>query len=137
MPTDIRFSLPNTPGAFARAARLLSDAGINIEGLGSDIRPGEPWGYLHVLVDDFDKAADVLERNGHEILDLHEIDVIEAEDRPGVIAEICESYAERGENIEVLYLCTRTRVAVGTEGMRRDLVGMRAEEASYSDKRRL
>ena len=137
MPTDIRFSLPNTPGAFARAARLLADADINIEGLGSDIRPGEPWGYLHVLVNDFERAADVLERNGHEILDVHEIDVVEGEDRPGVIAEICESYAARGENIEVLYLCTDTRIAVGTESMRREFVGRRTEEATYSDKRRL
>ena len=137
MPTDIRFSLPNKPGAFASAARLIADAGINIEGMGSDIRPGEPWGYLHVLVDDFEKACDLLERNGHEILDLHEIDIIDGEDRPGVVAEICESYGERGENIEVLYLCTGTRIAVGTESQRRDLVGKRMDEASYSDKRRL
>ena len=138
MPTDIRFSLPNTPGAFARAARSLADEGINIEGLGSDIRPGESWGYLHVLVTDVDRAVAVLERNGHEVLDLHEIDIIEVEEnRPGVIADICQEYADRGENIEVLYVCSDTRVAVGTESMRRKFMGRSTAETTYSDKRHL
>ena len=136
MPTDIRLSLANTPGAFAKAARVLAEGGINIEGMASDIRPGESWGYLHLLVDDLDAAAGVLEAQGHEILDIHDVDLIDADDRPGGMADICQSYADRGENIEVLYICTKSRLAVGTESMRRTFDGRTTAETTYADRRR-
>jgi hypothetical protein len=135
MPSDIRFSAPNTPGAIAKAARAVADAGINIDGIGCDIRPGERWGFIHFLVEDVQTATRALEATGHEVLDIHEVDVIEAEDRPGSLAEICQAYTDRGENIEVLYLGMNNRVVVGTESMRHPFVGRRAAETSYSDTR--
>lgn len=133
---DIRFSVPNTPGRIARAARALADAGVNIGGMGCDIRPGERWGFIHFLVDDVETAVRTLEAEGCEVHDIHEVDMVETEDRPGALAEICESYAERGENIEVLYAATNNRVVVGTENMRRSFEGRRMSETRYSDTRR-
>ena len=134
MPTDIRFTVANTPGRLAATARALADAGVNIEGIGCDIRPGERWGYVHFLVNDPDEAIRVLGSIGHEVLDVHDVDLVETENRPGALADICDDYAARGENIEVLYVGSNTRVVVGTESMRQDMVGRRTAETRYADK---
>lgn len=136
MPSDIRFSVANTPGRTARAARALADAGINIRGMGCDIRPGDRWGYIHFLVDDVETAVRTLEAEGCEIYDIHEVDLVPAEDRPGALADICQDYADRGENIEVLYAGTDNHVVVGTESMRRPFEGRRTVDTQYSDTRR-
>ncbi len=136
MPSDIRFSVPNTPGTVARAAQALADEGINIGGIGADIRPGERWGYIHFQVDDPLPACRALEAIGCEILDVHEVDIVEAEDRVGALADICRDYATRGENIEVLYLGTNNRLVVGTESQRRPFVGRRTSDTRYADTQR-
>jgi hypothetical protein len=134
MPTDIRFSLPNTPGMLARAVRAVADAGINVEGIGADLRPGESWGFIHFLVDDAPKATKALEDLGVEILDIHDVDVVEVENRPGSLADLCESYLAQGENIEVLYVGVDNRIIVGTQGMRRPFTGRRIDLTTYSER---
>lgn len=133
MATDIRFSVPNTPGSIARAARVLADAGVGINGTGCDIRPGERWGYIHFLVDDPEVAIRALQNIGLEILDVHDVDVIDSEERLGFLADLCQSYTDRGENIEVLYAGMRHQLVVGTESMRKPFSGRRMGETSYSD----
>lgn len=135
MPTDIRFSVANTPGTVGKAARVLADAGVNIGGMGCDIRPGERWGFIHFLVDDAEAARNALETSGIQILDIHDVDVVDAPDEPGALADICESYSARGENIEVLYAARNNTIVVGTENMRRPFTGRRAGETSYTDTR--
>ena len=135
MPQDIRFAVSNTPGRVAQASRALADAGINISGIGCDIRPGEGWGFIHYLVDDAAPAVQALADMGCEVLDVHDVDLVPAQNRPGALAEICEDYAARGENIEVLYLGVDNHVIVGTESMRRPIVGKRTSDASYADPR--
>ena len=135
MPSDLRFTVANTPGAIAEAARALGNAGINIDGIGCDIRPGDQWGFIHFLVDDAEGAKRALASVGCEVQDIHDVDVVDAEDRPGALAEICQSYTDRGENIEVLYLGMNSRVVVGTENMRRPIEGRSTAEATYSDTR--
>ena len=132
---DIRFSVPNSPGRMARATRALADAGIDIRGLGIDIRPGEQWGFIHFLVEDVEGAVRALEQVGCQVLDIHDVDVVETEDRIGAIAELCESYAERGDSIEVLYVGAHNRIVVGTESMRHPKLGGRMQDATYTDKR--
>jgi hypothetical protein len=136
MATDIRFSVPNTPGSIARAARALADAGVGIDGTGCDIRPGERWGYIHFLVLDPDSAIRALQDLGLEILDVHDVDVVDSEERVGFLADLCQSYSDRGENIEVLYAGMRQKIVVGTESMRKPFMGRRMGETSYSDRLR-
>lgn len=52
MPMDLRIVLPNRPGAALQVFGALAAEGINIEGVSGDIRPGERWGYIHILVED-------------------------------------------------------------------------------------
>lgn len=133
MATDIRFSVPNTPGSMERAARALANEGVSISGVGCDIRPGERWGYIHFLVTEPETAIRALQDIGVEILDVHEVDVLDTEERVGFLADVCKSYTERGENIEVLYAGMHEKIIVGTESQRRPFVGRRLSETKYSD----
>ena len=132
---DIRTVVANTPGKLARAMRALADEGVDIRGLSGDIRPGEQWGYVHLLVEDYAAAARVLDSQGCEVLDVHKVELVEAEDRIGSLAEILEGYRERQENIEVLYVGNNNQIIIGTENMRRRVQGGRMSDARYSDTR--
>src|SRR5688500_18162204 len=118
MLSDIRFSLANVPGRTAAAAEAVAAVGINILGICGDLRPGEQWGYIHFLVEDVAAARTALESVGCEILDIHDVDLVPAEDRAGSLAEILSGYAERGENIEILYTGVDNQMVIGTENNR-------------------
>lgn len=130
MTSDIRFILPNRPGTLVAAAEALAASGLNLIGVSGDLRPGETWGYAHVLVDEPEKARAALEEAGLEVTSEHEVDLVEIEDRPGAIRDACRTYAERDDNIEVLYMA-RDRLVIGTESMRRSRSGVRVEDARY------
>jgi hypothetical protein len=131
MPTDLRIVLPNRPGTTVGACETLGNRGINIEGVAADLRPGETWGYIHLLVEDGAAARAVLEEAGFDISGEHEVDVFEIENRPGALADLIRRYSEAGENIEILYMAGGSRVVVGTESMRRSISGVKVEDARY------
>lgn len=132
MATDLRFVIPNQPGRCARVLEALAAAGINLDGVSGDLRPGETWGFIHVLVDDPDHAASILEKDGVEITSRHEVRVHEVEDRPGMLAEVLKGYAEADDNIEVLYTLSNGRIVVGTESMRQPITGVATKDSRYT-----
>jgi hypothetical protein len=131
MPTDLRFVVVNRPGALMEALNALCAAGINIDSFCGDIRPGERWGFMHVVVEDGPAASAALTAAGVEVGSEHEVDVVPVEDRPGKLAELVRSYADAGRNIEVLYTASSGRVVIGTEDMQKPRYGIRTEEARY------
>jgi hypothetical protein len=128
---DLRLAFPNRPGVLLEACTLLAEAGINLEGFCGDIRPGEKWGYVHLLFEDAEEAIKILDEQGIEILDVHDVEILDTEHRPGALAELVRSYTDRGENIEVVYTAADNRIVIGTEAMRRPISGVRVEDASY------
>ncbi len=131
MPTDLRVVLPNRPGALMQALIALRDAGVNIDSFCGEVRPGERWGFLHLLVEDAGGASGALEGVGFEITGEHEVDVVDVDDRPGGLAETVKRYADAGRNIEVLYTAGSGRVAIGTEDMQKPRFGVRMKDARY------
>jgi hypothetical protein len=131
LPTDLRVVLPNRPGALMEALTALSQAGVNLDSYCGDMRPGERWGFLHLLVEDAEAASGVLEGLGFEITGWHEVDVVGVEDRPGALAAALKRYSDEGRNIEVLYPAGSGRVAIGTEDMQRPRYGIRMKDARY------
>lgn len=131
MPTDLRIVMPNQPGRCERMLRELAEAGINLDGICGDIRPGETWGFLHLLVEEADKAAALIEASGLEITSRHLVNIHELEDRPGAIAETLRAYADGGENVEVIYTISRDRIVVGSDMMRQPIMGVRVKDAKY------
>ena len=132
MRTDLRFVIPNQPGRCARVLEALADAGLNLDGVSGDLRPGERWGVIHILVDDPDKAASILEGLGVEISSRHEAEVHEIEDRPGALAELLAKYSTADDNVEVIYTLSNNRVVVGSESMRARIEGVTTKDARYT-----
>jgi hypothetical protein len=128
---DLRVVLPNRPGALAEALTSLSDAGVNIQSFCADLRPGDMWGYIHVLVGDSERARQAFARVGFEVVSEHDVEVIDVEDRPGGLAEAVRRYADESRNIEVLYTARDGRVVIGTEDMQKSRPGVRVEDARY------
>lgn len=131
MPSDLRVVLPNRPGALLQALTVLRDAGINIESFCGDIRPGEKWGYMHLLVDDVRSARQAIEKAGLEVTSEHDVDVVPVENRPGALADAVKRYSDDARNIEVLYTARDGRVVIGTEDMQKERYGVRMGDARY------
>ena len=132
MAIDLRVVLPNRPGSLLGALQALAAVGLNVDGTCGDLRPGETWGYLHVLVEDGVAARAAIEEAGYEVAGEHEVEVIDLEDRPGAAMDEVRRHSEVGDNIEVFYLGTRTRLVLGTENMRADRPGVKMKDSRYS-----
>ena len=132
MPTDIRFAIPNQPGRAARVFEALAKEGINLDGVAGDLRPGEVWGVIHILVEDGDKAVAVLEGMGVEVSSRHEVKTHELEDRPGALAEALKVYADASDNVEVIYTLSNNRMVVATDSMRKPIQGVSTKDARYT-----
>ena len=132
MTTDLRLVIPNQPGRAARLLEALAEAGVNLVGICGDIRPGETWGFMHLLVEDAEVAVSIVEKQGMEITSRHTVNLHELENRPGAIAETLRTYREKGENVEVIYTISGDRMVVGTDLMREQILGVQMKDAKYT-----
>jgi hypothetical protein len=127
---DLRVVVPNRPGTVVQALTALAENGVNIESFCADLRPGETWGYLHLLViGESQPACAALAEVGFEVVSEHDVDVIEVENRPGGLADAVRRYSDDMRNIEVLYTARDGRVIVGTEDMQKERPGVRMKDA--------
>jgi hypothetical protein len=131
MATDLRIVLPNRPGTAAELCEAIARAGVNIEGASGDMRPGERWAYVHVLVEDAAGARRVAEELGFEVLHERRAELIEIENRPGALAEVLRRYSDNEINIDVLYMACDNRLVVSTEEMLDERPGVKMQDAKY------
>ncbi len=121
MAFDLVIDVENKPGALARVAAAISDAGVNIAAA-TCIGPGER-AELHVLVPHAEAARHALAIS-HDVTVSHEreVVVVDVEDRPGVLADLTRKIARAGVDLDLVYVATQTRVVFGAT----DLAGLRA-----------
>ncbi|HJR44225.1 MAG TPA: hypothetical protein VJ927_01335 [Actinomycetota bacterium] len=137
MATDLRIVLPDRPGTGTAVCEALAAAGINLEGICGDLRPGEGWGYLHVAIEDdsvVEDAVRAVESTGCQVVDVHAVDLIPAQNQPGELVKLLGEYRDRGENLEVLYVASDNRIVIGTEAQRKPRHGVRVDQAKYSER---
>ena len=120
--TDMVIELENdVPGELARVAHALSDAGINIAAataLGTGQRAE-----LHVLVQHPEAVRHALAvAHSMSITRERQVVVVQAEDRPGELADLTAKIAAAGVNLDLVYVATKSRVVFGSD----DLDGLRA-----------
>ena len=96
------------PGELARAVTAIANAGVNIEGY------CELEGEVHVITSDPDEAKRALEMVGFDVAK-HEIFVIDAEDRPGFLANVLRRISAEEVNIISTYSLARTRIAFSVD----------------------
>src|SRR4051794_18146110 len=121
MSVDLTIDIENEPGALARVAAAISDAGVNIAAatcVGAHDRAE-----LHILVPHAEAAKHALALS-HDVTITHEeeVVVVQIDDRPGALADLTRRVAQAGVNIDLVYVATGNRVVFGAE----DLDGLRA-----------
>jgi hypothetical protein len=109
MAVDLVIDIENTPGALARVAAAISDAGVNIAAA-TCIGPGER-AELHILVPHAGAAKHLLAHLA--VSREREVVVVDVEDRPGVLADLTRKIAKAGVDLDLVYVATRNRVVFG------------------------
>jgi hypothetical protein len=120
MPVDLTIDIENSPGALAKVAASISDAGVNIAAA-TCVGPGER-AELHILVPHAEAARHVLAISHVAVSREREVVVVDVEDRPGVLADLTRRIARAGVNLDLIYVATQNRVVFGAP----DLDGLRA-----------
>ena len=120
IPFDLVIEIENEPGALARVASAISDAGVNLAAatcMGTAERVE-----LHVLVPHAEAARHALAISHLAVNREREVVVVEVEDRPGVLADLTRKVARAGVDLDVVYVATRNRLVFGAA----DLAGLKA-----------
>jgi hypothetical protein len=108
---DLVIDVENTPGALARVAAAISDAGVNIAAatcIGAHERAE-----LHILVPHAEAARHSLAISNLAVSREHEVVVVDVEDTPGELADLARKVAEAGVNLDLVYVATRNRIVFG------------------------
>jgi hypothetical protein len=120
MAFDLVIEIENEPGALARVAAAVSDAGVNLAAA-TCIGTGER-AELHILVPHPEAAKHALGISGVAVSREREVVAVDVEDRPGVLADLARRIARAGVNVDLVYVATRNRVVFGSP----DLEGLKA-----------
>jgi hypothetical protein len=112
MPFDLVIEIPNEPGALARVAAAISDAGVNLAaatcmGTAEQVE-------LHVLVPHAEAARHALALSQLAVTREREVVVVAVEDRPGVLADLTRKVATSGVDLDLVYVATNNRLVFGS-----------------------
>jgi len=119
MAMDLVVEVDNEPGALARVAAAVSDAGVNLAA--ATCMAGGDRAELHILVPHAEAVKHALAIASLAVTREREVVVVEAEDRPGELADLARKVAKAGINLDLVYVATRNRVVFGSD----DLEGLR------------
>ena len=129
--TEIQLFLENAPGELGKLAGTLSKEGINIDALtiqdasayvkelfkargkslkriapaasyGSMQKDSADYALIRLLVDQTDRAVDILSREGY-VFDIMPVIAIEIDNVPGTLAKMAKKFGEEGININYVY----------------------------------
>jgi hypothetical protein len=108
---DLAIDVENAPGALARVAAAISDAGVNIAAA-TCIGSGKQ-AELHILVPHGGAAKHSLAISHLAVSREREVVVVDVEDRPGVLADLTRKIARAGVDLDLVYVATQNRVVFG------------------------
>jgi hypothetical protein len=94
--------IPNQPGTLGDLAQLLGKEAINILGFAAIAKGTDP-GTVHLVTDDADQAAVVLEENGMAP-DRREAIVVTVPNAPGQLGGLASELGQAGINIEASFV---------------------------------
>jgi len=97
---QISIFLENKPGQLSAICRDLADAGINIATL--SLADTSDFGIVRMIVDDHEKAQNVLADKGH-VVNVCKVVAVCVPDRPGGMAGVMSALDKAGVNIEYSY----------------------------------
>jgi hypothetical protein len=111
MHKDLVIEVDNEPGALARVAAAVSDAGVNLAAatcLGNGGRA-----QMHILVPHPEATKHALALSNLAVTSEHDVVVVAVEDAPGVLADLARKVAKAGVDLDIVYVATNNRVVFG------------------------
>lgn len=115
--TDMMIELDNKPGALAEVAKAISDAGVNVAAA-TCVGSGDT-AQLHILVPHAEPVRRALAITNTAVSRERDVVVVEAQDRPGELAELASRVAAAGINLDLVYVATGSRVVMGADDVER------------------
>ena len=97
---QISVFLENRTGQLAEITQLLADKGVDMRAI--SIAETADYGILRLLVDDTDRAADILRENGN-ILTLTPVTIVGVPDEPAALSKLLTLLAGSGVDIVYMY----------------------------------
>ena len=104
MINQISLFLENRKGQLAEITHLLADNGIDMRAI--SIAETADYGILRILVDDTDRAAEILRENGN-ILTLTPVTIVGVPDEPAALSKLLALIADGGVDIVYGIPCSR------------------------------
>lgn len=92
--------IDNRKGTLAALARFLGRHGVNIYGL--TLADTEDHGHVRLIVDDSEKARQLVEDSG-ELVAAREVLLVQVANEPGELGRMLDELARQGVNIEYGY----------------------------------
>lgn len=112
---EFALTIDDRPGALAKATDAIAKAGINIEGYCAVPSGKEGKGTFRVVTSDPAATRKALETAGFKVQDERDMALIEAEDRPGFLAQVLKRLAENELNVGPTYSITHNRIAISAD----------------------
>ena len=109
---EFALTLDDRPGTLAKATDAIAKAGINIEGYCAVPSGKDGKGTFRVVTSDPATTRKALETAGFKIQEERDVAVIDAEDRPGFLAQTLRRLAENELNVGPTYSLTQNRIAI-------------------------
>src|SRR5512144_2171416 len=97
---QISVFIENKSGRLAEITRILAEAGINIRAL--SLADTSDFGILRLIVNDNDKAKEVLKQHGFTV-GKTDVVAVEVEDRPGGLHKLLNILYTANVNVEYMY----------------------------------
>lgn len=97
---QISVFLENKAGRLAEVTKVLGEAGVNIRAL--SLADTTDFGILRLIVDQYDKAREVLKQHGFTV-GKTEVVAVEVPDRPGGLASVLKILSDSNINVEYMY----------------------------------
>jgi hypothetical protein len=112
---EFSITLDDRPGTLAKATDAIAKAGINIEGYCAVPSGKDGKGTFRVVTQDPTNARKALETAGFKVQEERDIAVIDAEDRPGFLAQVLRRLADNELNVGPTYSMTQNRIAISSD----------------------
>jgi hypothetical protein len=112
---EFALTLDDRPGSLAKATDAIAKAGINIEGYCAVPSGKDGKGTFRVVTSDPAGTRKALETAGFKVQEERDVAVIEADDRPGFLAQTLRRLAENELNVGPTYSITQNRIAISAD----------------------
>lgn len=97
---QISVFINNKPNQLNEAVKSLKDAGINIRAM--SLADTKDFGILRIVVNDTQKACDVLKNSGYAVI-ITDVVTVSIPDTAGQLSRVLDVLGGEGVNVEYLY----------------------------------